>query len=444
MSWGRTGVVAGVACLVACTVGYSGVQVILPQSSGKAAHTSAGGYGGGILDAVTGKLSREGSVMVPRTTCSPGWVLGGGGTKGQTSTNFFGNGTWFLLAQEMCGERINQTALFGMMSFYPLGENDFAALREKESVMRWTGGKLLPETRHEPTSVYSYGDFTKYSSNTLLDWNIAWDWSCNIVVVGPSKEGPNFVLQVSEYDAEVRPQPSLLDGKVGSDCANCWRKVPGFSALQPRPAPPGPSRTGEWSCGDTCVLHTLVEYVDESKTPVPGLRRLIGTTYRTGKLSSNISDSVNLQTLTYSSPYIDYMRLQKLGSVEPSLSSFFLGLGLCCTAPHCAPECAGHDGALVLVSYAGLDSPIQVLAVLPAHAGETDVVNAAVSLGVVADPGVPWGPTNLPVAARVFVNKKILTYEITEHHEGKLAARLNSTSPEIAATPVAWSMARQM
>lgn len=79
------------------------------------------------------------------------------------------------------------------------------------------------------------------------------------------------------------------------------------------------------------------------------------------------------------------------------------------------------------------------------------------------------GPTNLPVAARVFVNKKILTYEITEHHEGKLAARLNSTSPEIAATPVstpwaiieiqavglqkltpsllpqvAWSMARQM
>lgn len=90
MSWGRTGVVAGVACLVACTVGYSGVQVILPQSSGKAAHTSAGGYGGGILDAVTGKLSREGAVMVPRTTCSPGWVLGGGGTKGQTSTNFFG------------------------------------------------------------------------------------------------------------------------------------------------------------------------------------------------------------------------------------------------------------------------------------------------------------------------------------------------------------------
>lgn len=58
------------------------------------------------------------------------------------------------------------------------------------------------------------------TGNTPLDtWNLAWDWTCNVVVIAPHQSKANVVmensivfktLQVSSYDAAIRPQAVRL------------------------------------------------------------------------------------------------------------------------------------------------------------------------------------------------------------------------------------------
>jgi hypothetical protein len=103
---------------------------------------------------------------------------------------------------------------------------------------------------------------------------------------------------VSEYDTQVRPQPPLLSYTTG--CTDCWVKVDGAAALQPvQQAGQSTSkqRTEEGNCGDACVLYVVEQYIDANGARVSP-RQIVGRTYRTGKVVSNVTDTVHVQTMT--------------------------------------------------------------------------------------------------------------------------------------------------
>jgi hypothetical protein len=115
----------------------------------------------GRLDPLTGKVSCTAQLDIPATNCT--WDLGTG-TKGQTSAIFYMNMTLFFLAQERCEENIRgRTMIFALMGPWC-----------------WDGGK--PGYRFAPSAaplVNVHAD--------LMDLNIAWDHTCNIVVVSPNQ-----------------------------------------------------------------------------------------------------------------------------------------------------------------------------------------------------------------------------------------------------------------
>jgi len=168
------------------------------------------------------------------------------------------------------------------------------------------------------------------------DVNICWDHACNVVVLQPQYMQTETVFltkQVSEYDAQVRPQPTFMEEGVGS-CANCWRKVPGLGALDAGIWTS--SGTAEWNCGDTCVFYTLEEHMIAGRIVAP--RALVGRFFRTGLVAANISDSVQIQSLSWN-PFNQRLRNQ------------FLGIGLCCTETWCHPDCMDLDSHLVLFAF---------------------------------------------------------------------------------------------
>lgn len=213
------------------------------------------------------------------------------GTRGQTSTAFFVNMTWFVLGQELCGTTIMRTSLFGMFGYSESA--DPAVISRANRMLAQSGGIAIESAAASTTSASSsdvqhtaagrlmfYGDFAAYSTSSMENWNIAWDWTCNILVICPQnvKGKTTFhTLQVSEYDSQVRPQPALLSYTTG--CTDCWVKVAGSSALQQQPQTT-PSRTAEENCGDQCVLYVTEEYRDSDGVLGALPQRLIGRTFR--------------------------------------------------------------------------------------------------------------------------------------------------------------------
>lgn len=273
----------------------------------------------GLIDPSTGAVSCTTNVQMPPTTCT--WSLGDG-TRGQTSAVFYTNQTWFFLAQENCQGSIGKTyVMLAMGPFcWPNREikNSKATKADPVKGMTFRSGPMSQITTSAPI-------------NAL---NMAWDHTCNVVVLAPSLSNNATVIetrQCSEFDGQVRGRPpyAILPGSV---CQNCWRKVPGPAALdQGR----GQSIWNpELNCGDSCVMYTIEERLYGGQPQKP--RAVIGRTFRRGELVSNFTDSLQVQTLAYN-PW-------------SSKLSQFIGIGLCCTESWCHQSCQGLDQHLVLFS----------------------------------------------------------------------------------------------
>jgi len=272
----------------------------------------------GLLDPSTGGITCLSPFKMPATAGS--WDFGSG-TRGQTSANFPMNQTYFFVAQEnFPNGTIGRTVL--MQAYGPYGQPGQCS----------TGNSFVraPLPTQRP----------------LATLNTAWDHTCNIVVLIPAILGSNshsiITKQVSEYDGQVRPQVDYLPPTSGA----FWTKVDGLGALDFGDYHSSWPAGAELNCGDSCIFYTL------EQSPVDGApRALIGKSFRTGRLAANLTDSLQLQTLSWS-PFGRWN----------SKTSQFLGIGVCCSASWCHPDCQGLAGHSVLVLFDSVAKKFSVLA----------------------------------------------------------------------------------
>jgi len=171
-------------------------------------------------------------------------------------------------------------------------------------------------------------------SITLSDYNIAWDHTCNLVVTTPDEGniiGIFNVNQVSEYDGAQRFQPTyiLQDG---------WRKIRGPGGLDFGNYQSSWVLGKELNCGDLCLFYTLEEFVNSDEL-LP--RYFVGRSYRTGNVQVNVTDSVQVQSLSWN-PYNGYNTYHV---------NQFLGIGQCCLEAWCHSDCSNYGENLVFISY---------------------------------------------------------------------------------------------
>jgi hypothetical protein len=87
------------------------------------------------------------------------------GTKGQTSAIFYVNMTLFFLAQEKCGKDLGRTMIFSLM------------------------GPFCWDDSRKPTYYFGPSAASIVTVHAdLMDLNVAWDHTCNIVVVSPNED----------------------------------------------------------------------------------------------------------------------------------------------------------------------------------------------------------------------------------------------------------------
>jgi len=260
----------------------------------------------GILNSTTGVLSvYKATFPAPPGGCT-GWNLGGNGTRGQTFTTFDRNGSWLVLAQGT-GCSSPPISLIDMTGPYPPDRELTARLR----------ASAIPTT------------------SALTDLSASWDFTCNIVVLTRelgTKQVKFRTDQVSFYDGQQRMQPDFPPEPV--KCNDCWKKVAGAGGIDPGPFPKRWGRGDmEVNCGDSCVFYTLEEHVVRGKVILP--RMLVGRSFRTAALMVNMTDSLQIQTMTY----------------IPSML-MFVGVGRCCQESWCDSSCKGiPDQDLVIFQY---------------------------------------------------------------------------------------------
>jgi hypothetical protein len=277
------------------------------------------------------------------------------------------NQTFFFFGQEACStNQLGRTILFGVMG-------------------PWCDSNGKPEVR-----IYSMAQISTQSY--IDDLNMAWDHTCNVVVLNPTPGTNSQVIfetkQVSEYDGAVRTRPDYTIEGSGP-CADCWRKVSGVSALDYGAHNPSWPQGQELNCGDSCVLYTLEEHLVNSKPVLP--RVIIGRSFRTGVFMYNITDSVQIQALSWN-PWILWQKTNQ-----------FIGLGICCTEKWCHPDCQGLDGHLVFISF----DPITGLHVLADVASTYDPLSGKL--------GVEFSPFDIanPKYAYVYSAGSVIRYLVT-------------------------------
>jgi len=237
---------------------------------------------------------------------------------------FYTNQTFFFLAQENCQGSIGKTfVMWAMGPFcWPNRQIKNSKAIKAEPIttkdISFRAGAMSPILTSAPI-------------NAL---NMAWDHTCNVVVLAPSQSNNATVIetrQCSEFDGQVRRRPpyAILPGTI---CQNCWRKVPGAAALD---FGLGQSIWDpELNCGDSCTMYTIEERLYGGQPQKP--RAIIGRTFRRGELVSNFTDSLQVQTLAFN-PWA-----YKLNQ--------FIGVGICCTDSWCHKACQGLDQHMVLFS----------------------------------------------------------------------------------------------
>jgi len=289
----------------------------------------------------------------------------------------------------VCGDSVLQTTVFQIFGPYP----GFAFAR------------LFPLYEVDPVI-------------PLTEINMNWDHTCNVVVLQPKYYMNGTLIttkQVSEYDSQVRPQ---IDYEFDpTDCENCWKKVPGTSALD----------YGSWksiwnpelNCGDSCILYTLEEHLVNGEVTPP--RTIIGRSFRTNTLAFNITDSIHVQSLCWS-PYQGYN----------SGKNQFIGIGICCTENWCHPDCVNLDSHLVMFSF----MPYQ----------EQNEISILADIGVVIDPdtirlGVEFSSLNpnSKHQAYVFYQQMVVGYDLVVQDSLIVSVKFAQQSPKLDVEMITWA-----
>ncbi len=354
----------------------------------------------GLIDTIDAR-----TVAFPDSECQPGWSLGNG-THGQTSTVFQQNQSVFVMAQEKCATQtpagpalqLRNMTLFGM----------FAGVFEAFEAHDWYAKS---ELRRDPDEMRTYASFSELDNHSVLEVNIDWDHTANVLVVAPVVSDPEDphpnpqpaagrqVIEVSEYDGEKR-QKAVFDTppacRYPLPPSGCWRRVEGMSAVDASPLPRLAEHASrgtnsnytaavsvrEENCGN-CSYYSLEERVTAGGEPVTGApRQLLGRRVQTGEISLNITDSTQLLSLAFFAPeYGPDLGMPPNGA--------FLGVGVCCELAWCPPECEGHGGDVTLVGWVpGTYARPTVLRVLSARPDEQTA-----QLGLALDvSGFPVGP----------------------------------------------------
>jgi len=340
---------------------------------------------GALVDSITGEVTCNISLPVPAVKPGCQWKFPAAGTRGQTSTVFNMNQTNFITGQQVCGDSIESTVVFQLWG--PYCSPNFAP---------WI--RMYPLYSIDPAI-------------PLEAINVLWDHTCNVVVLQPQYFANGTLImtkQVSEYDAQVRPQVDFeFDIK---ECDDCWRKVNGLGALDYG------THNSIWSpelnCGVSCLLYTLEEHLVKGVVKAP--RAIIGRSFRTDILGFNITDSVQAQTLSWS-PYKDLTANQK---------NQFLGIGICCTTEQwCHPGCKGLDSHMVLISFLPnqKDNELSILADIG------DMVDmSTIRLGVEFSPQFTEN-----MQAFVYYQDMIIIFDLVEQNGVIISATRLSQSPKI-------------
>jgi len=246
--------------------------------------------------------------------------------------------------------------------------------------------------------------------------NMAWDHTCNVVVISPDAETTTAVQfstnQVSEYDGAQRFQTPTSEG--GKDCADCWRKVHGLGALDFGDFRPSWPTGQEWFCGEKCLFYSIQELVVQGQPTKQ--RKLVGTAYRTGETLLDVPDAVQAQTLSWN-PYPQWHYIAQ-----------FLGVGICCDDAWCLPECKDYVGNLVLFAF----DPKTQKFTLFAEIGPMDA--QTIQLGVEFSPA-PF--TKPPYFAYVINQGSVITFALkTDSYGYAFSASKSSQSPKVTFGPL--------
>jgi len=319
---------------------------------------------------------------MPNTTCV--WVLAQG-TRGQSSAIFYENQNFFFVAKEDCGDDSGRTALLSITG-------------------PWCNSGI--------TTIYARGlAYFKYMHNPLDTMNLAWDHTCNVVVITPNDDESGFVVnQVSEYDGQQRFQPTYT-------VQNGWKKKYGVGALDFGDFRASWPVGNELYCGDLCLFYSL-----EEKQPKQDGEPLylIGRTYRSGIVKVNLTDSVQIQTLSWN-PFITY---------TSSKVNQFIGIGKCCSDSWCHPDCKNFGENLVLVNFLPQTGSVSILAEI----GEVDM--QTINLGV--EFSAPVGPS---FSAYVLHKNSVVTFDLVVNQGVILKATKQGISPPVEFNVVMWANA---
>jgi len=342
-----------------------------------------------FLDPISGVISTPVSLTLPDAPPDCKWVLPLVGTRGQTSAIFHLNQTNFFTGQLICPEGVQKTTIFQIYGPYSPSQ----------------GARVYTLYQIDPAI-------------PLIDINMNWDHTCNVVVLQPESY-PNGTLittkQVSEYDTAVRPQANFeFDGK---DCVDCWRKIPGLSALDFGSF--GGISNPELNCGDSCIFYVLEEHLVNGEVIPP--RSIIGRSFRTGGFAFNITDSVQAQTLSWSPLFL-----------LPTRVNQFLGIGICCVDKWCHPDCQNLDSHMVLFSF------------LPYNTGQE--ISILADIGDVIDPdtvriGVEYTPifTSTNQQAYVYYQQTVISFDLVVENYSIVGAKKSHQSPKVDGELVVWS-----
>jgi len=336
----------------------------------------------GLLDPETGKVVCESVLKLPSSSCR--WNLGEG-TRGQTSATFNMNSSFFFLAQEAdCPSYATpRTLLLDVMGPFESANGCAVSCRPLQQIN---------------TTAY------------IDTMNIDWDHTCNVVALNPEQHNDSViyrVLQISEYDGQVRPQ--VVYKQEEKDCKDCWRKVQGVGALDQG------NFTSVWNpelnCGDSCVFYSLEQQYQAGAPVLP--RAFVGRSFRTGLLMANVSDPFNLLTLTWVSWLQDYNTFNQ-----------FIGIGVCCSESYCHADCAGLDGHMVLVSYEPTKQKFRVLSDISKKQDQDTA-----RLGVELSPFFTENGTTKQ--AYVFHSNTVITFDLVVEDKAIVGAKMVHQSPPI-------------
>jgi len=254
--------------------------------------------------------------------------------------------------------------------------------------------------------------------------NVAWDHACNVVVLQPLVLDNGTVIttkQVSEYDAQVRPQRDYVFDP--NPCQNCWKKAAGLGGLDFGTF--ASIWNPELNCGDSCTFYTVEEHYVDGTLVLP--RAIIGRSYRTGQLINNITDSIQAATISWN-PFVIFT------STGDASINQFLGIGICCTEKWCHPSCASLDNHMVLFSYNPYSTSSEKIIILS-------------DIGNIIDPetirlGVEYSPpfTTQYRHAYVFYGGKIVTFDLVlDANLLVLSAKKSGESPAIDVDLYVWA-----